>query len=372
MLATPDIYPDPSGAQSFVVVHFLATCAGLLVVEELATMPGNGLVPSAESRVILEIRGLMVRYLPSRQKPVQPLKGVNLRVHPGEVLGIMGESGSGKSTLAASLLRLLPAHAEYSAGSVEFEAQDVLRMRESELRRIRGAKISMIPQDPATSLNPVLTIGTQISEVLRAHLPVKKGQRSAQVLELLKEVGFDDPERIASAYPHELSGGQRQRVVIAQAIACNPALLIADEPTSKLDSQLQTEMLTVLMSVVRRHGTALVLITHDPGILIGVADRIAVMYAGSIVEEGTAQEIMQNPLHPYTQALVTLLKSEHRAGKTDKFPVIAGDAPDLTKAGPGCRFEPRCPGRMSVCSAQDPTESNITHSHRVSCFKHAN
>ena len=329
---------------------------------------------SGQSRVVLEIRGLTVRYLSMGQQPVHPVKNVNLRVHEGEVLGIMGESGSGKSTLAASTLKLLPAHAEYTAGSAQFERQDLLTVADSELRRVRGARIAMIPQDPATSLNPVLKISMQIAEVLRAHLRVNSSQRKTRVLELLKEVGFDDAERIASAYPHELSGGQRQRVVIAQAIACNPALLIADEPTSKLDPELQAEILTLLTKIVRNRGAALMLITHDPGVLIGMADRIAVMYAGSIVEEGTAQDVMQNPLHPYTQALVTLFRAGYgwRAGKTGEFPLIAGDAPNLSQAGPGCRFEPRCPDRMSVCSAQDPTESNIAHSHRVSCFKHAN
>jgi len=344
------------------------------VVEELEGYAGRLFLQSSESRAVLEIRELSVRYLPIGQKPVHPVKCVSLRIHAGEVVGIIGESGSGKSTLATSILKLLPEHAQYSAGSVQFEGQDVLTMRESELRRVRGARIAMIPQDPATSLNPVLKVGTQISEVLRAHQPLSNSQRKTRVLGLLHEVGFNDAERVASAYPHELSGGQRQRVVIAQAVACKPALLIADEPTSKLDTQLQADILTLLISVVRRHGTSLILITHDPGILIGVADRIAVMYAGSIVEDGTAEEVVRNPLHPYTQALVILFKSEHgrRAGKTKEFPVIVGEAPDLSHAFAGCRFEPRCSERMAVCSAQDPTESNVSHSHRVSCFKHAN
>lgn len=329
---------------------------------------------SNQPQVILDVRGLSVRYLANEPRPVHAVKAANLRVHAGEVLGIMGESGSGKSTLATSVLRLLPVHAECAAGSVTFDGCDVLTMRNSDLRRFRGAKIAMVPQDPATSLNPVLKIGTQISEVLRAHLRLNKSQRETRVFELLREVGFDDAERIAFAYPHELSGGQRQRVVIAQAVACRPALLIADEPTSKLDSQFQAEILELLINIVRRHGTALILVTHDPGILIGIADRIAVMYAGSVVEEGTAEEVVRNPLHPYTQALLTLFKSEHggRTGKTEHFPVIAGDAPDLSHALPGCRFEPRCPERMSVCSAQDPEESTLSCSHRVSCFKHAN
>ena len=326
------------------------------------------------SQVILEIRDLSVRYLPSGQKPVHPVNGVHLHVHSGEVLGIMGESGSGKSTLAATILKLLPAHADYRAGSVQFDGRSLLAMRDSEMRGIRGARIAMIPQDPATSLNPMLNIGTQISEVLRAHTELNRQERKTRARELLREAGFDDAERIASAYPHELSGGQRQRVVIAQAIACSPALLIADEPTSKLDSQLQAEILALLIRIVRGHGTALMLITHDPAILALFADRIAVMYAGSVVEEGNAEDVFKNPLHPYTQALLRLFQADHdaKAGRIDKFPLIAGEAPDLTCAGPGCRFEPRCPERMTICTVQDPQESTVSHSHRVSCFKHAN
>jgi oligopeptide/dipeptide ABC transporter ATP-binding protein len=321
---------------------------------------------------LLEICGLSVRYFPPRESPVHPVKSVNLRVGAGEVLGVMGESGSGKSTLATTLLRLLPSHARPTAGAVLFEGRDVLTMRESELRTIRGAGIAMISQDPATSLNPVMKIGAQISEVLRAHLQLKKQKRITRVLDLLREVGFEDPERIRNAYPHELSGGQRQRVVIAQAIACNPKLLIADEPTSKLDTQLQADILTLLTGVVRRHRTALILITHDPAILMGVADRVAIMYAGSIAEEGMTAEVFQNPLHPYTRSLLRLFSFEGRqAGRVDRLPAIVGEAPDLTYAGPGCGFEPRCPERIPLCSRQDPQESTITPCHRVSCFKHA-
>lgn len=321
---------------------------------------------------MLEIRELTIRYLPWGQSPVHAVKTVTLSVDAGEILGIMGESGSGKSTLATTILNLLPAHA-HSSGAVLFEGRDVLAMRESELRAIRGAQIAMIPQDPATSLNPVLKIGAQISEVLRAHLQLTKLQRRTQVLDLLREVGFDEPERIASAYPHELSGGQRQRVVIAQAIACNPKLLIADEPSSKLDTQLQADILGLLTNVVRRHRTALVLITHDPAILIGRADRVAMMYAGCMVEEGITAEVFENPLHPYTHSLLQLFNFEQgrRATRVDKLPAILGEAPDLSCPGPGCGFAPRCPERIPLCSRQDPRELRITQSHRVSCFKHA-
>ena len=329
---------------------------------------------TSPSPTILDVCGLTIRYLPRGQKPIQALREVNVRLHPGEILGITGESGCGKSTLATSILKLLPDYADYSAGAVRFEGRDVLTMDESELRSIRGSRIALVSQDPSTSLNPVLKVSTQISEVLRAHLKLNKQQRRMRVLELLREVGFDDPERIASAYLHELSGGQNQRVVIAQAIACSPALLIADEPTSKLDSQSQSEILTLLSGIVRRHGAGLILITHDPAILIGLANRVAIMYAGSIVEDGAMADVVRNPLHPYTQGLLRLFMSEHdrRGGKIDRFPVIVGEAPDLSLAGRGCRFEPRCLERMVPCAVQDPKESAISDSHRVSCFKHAN
>ena len=334
---------------------------------------GEPFLDTSPAREILEIRDLNVRYLPRGGKPVHSVHDASLRVAAAEVVGVIGESGSGKSTLAASILKLLPPNAEYRAGSVLFEGHDVFSMRERELRGIRGARIAMIPQDPATSLNPVLKIGTQISEVLRAHLSLNRKERKDRALELLREVGFNDPERIYAAYLHELSGGQRQRVVIAQAMACHPALIIADEPTSKLDSQLQAEILALLAEVVRRHKTALIFITHDHAILIGLADRIAVMYAGRIVEEGSTNDVVRNPLHPYTQSLLRLFLAAGAQGeRRANFPIIAGEPADLTQIGPGCCFEPRCSERMEVCARQAPSELMKEQSHRVSCFKYAN
>ena len=288
------------------------------------------------------------------------------------MVGILGESGSGKSTLAAALLKLLPAHAEYKDGEILFEGRDLLKMPDAELRAIRGSRAALIPQDPASTLNPVLKVGTQIAEVLRAHMSQTGRERRQRVLELLREVGFEVPEHTYSAYPHELSGGQRQRVAIAQAMACAPALLIADEPTSKLDSVLQAEILGVMSEMIRRHGTALILITHDPAIVAGLANRIVIMYAGRIVEEGMAEEVLRNPLHPYTQALLRLFQTEQEksAGRVTKFPMIEGEPPDLTRSDAGCRFEPRCPDRMAVCSKRDPQESLQKGGHHVSCFKY--
>ena len=325
----------------------------------------------AADEILLEIRDLAICYRGANAKSVYAVNGVNLTVNPAEVVGIIGESGSGKSTLAAAILRLLPLGAEIRSGSVLFERRNVLSMREGELRSLRGARMALVPQDPAVNLNPVMKIGTQISEVLRAHGQLKRKDRKKPVLELLREVGFDDADEIYSAYQHELSGGQRQRVVIARAMACGPALVIADEPTSKLDSALQGEILQLMRRLVERNRTALILITHDPVILAGFAHRIAVMYAGRIVEEGTAEEVLTRPMHPYTQALLRLFPADvHNQKRATKLPVISGETPDLTHIGPGCRFEPRCSERMPMCANEDPRESMSTPLHRVSCFKY--
>jgi oligopeptide/dipeptide ABC transporter ATP-binding protein len=322
----------------------------------------------------VQVCGLTVRYLPENGTPVPALVDASIALGPGEVVGVIGESGSGKSTLAAAMLRLLPPHAEYCTGSILFHGQDLLTMDELALRKVRGARISLIPQDPATSLNPVIRVGEQISEVLRAHLAMNRRERKSHVKGLLREVGFDDPERVYAAYPHQLSGGQRQRVVIAQAMACRPALVIADEPTSKLDSVLQVQILTLMSDLVRQHRTALLLITHDPSLLAGFADRIAVMYAGRIVEQGSTEDILRRPLHPYTQGLVRLSLSVPTVSKTGskQFPAIAGEPPDLTQVGARCRFEPHCTERMEICASRDPEESTPEPSRRVSCFKYGN
>jgi len=336
----------------------------------------------------VEIRGLTVTYAPEAGAPIVALDRVNLDVWPGDVVGIMGESGSGKSTLAASLLRLLPATAS-CAGTIRFENRDLLKMNERELRAVRGARLALIPQDPAVCLNPVIRVGEQIAEVIRAHMPISRAERTARVKELLREVCFDEPERIIAAYPHQLSGGERQRVVIAQAVACRPALVIADEPTAKLDPAIQNDILTLLLSLVGRSGAAMLLITHDPAILAGLATRIAVMYAGRVVEEGTKEDVLLKPLHPYTQGLVRLtenLRNPHLSHRTREmghprqvqnsgrsfFQTIAGEPPSLAHMKPGCQFEPRCEARLPVCGTRDPEASTQPDAHRVSCFLYGN
>lgn len=328
---------------------------------------------SVSSDVLAKVVQLSVTYRPDGGPPVCALDQASLEIRPGEFVGILGESGSGKSTLAAAWLRVLPAEAQFVGGSIQFRSRELLGLSDHELRLVRGAGIALIPQDPALSLNPVLSVGNQIAEALRAHLPMTRHDRRTRVEEALAEVGFDQPRQTYRAYPHQLSGGQRQRIVIAQAMACRPALVIADEPTSKLDAPLQSEILELMRDIARRHQTAFVLISHDPTVLAGFVDRIAVMYAGRVVEEGSAEDIFRRPLHPYTQALVLLCRRYlSNADARVRFAAIDGEPADLTKQSYGCPFAPRCPERMQICSERNLAETTPQPSHRVSCFKYGN
>jgi oligopeptide/dipeptide ABC transporter ATP-binding protein len=319
-----------------------------------------------------QVKDLTVTYYPEKGDPVRALDGANIELRTGEIVGILGESGCGKSTLASALLRLLPPHARCESGTILFRGRNLLNLSEKELRALRGVEISLISQDPALSLNPVMTAGSQIGEVLRTHLPINAQQRRERVMELLREVGFDHPQEIYSAYPHQLSGGQRQRIAIAQAVACRPALLIADEPTSKLDATLQTEIVALLSQIRKQHGTAILVISHDPTLFAGFADRIAVMYAGRIIEVGSTAEIFRQPLHPYTQALVRIATSTVVTGSSMRlqFPAIEGEFPDPSRIPIGCRFEPRCSERMDICSRSYPREFMPEPSRPVNCFKY--
>jgi oligopeptide/dipeptide ABC transporter ATP-binding protein len=319
-----------------------------------------------------QVRELTVTYSPEDGEPIHALDGTSIEVRTGEIVGILGESGCGKSTLASALLRLLAPNAKCESGTILLRGSDLLNLSERELRAIRGREISLIPQEPALSLNPVMTAGSQVGEMLRAHLPLNAPQRRERVMELFREVGFDHPEEIFSAYPHQLSGGQRQRIAIAQAVACRPALLIADEPTSKLDPTLQAEIVALLSQIRRQHGTAILVISHDPALFAGFADRIAVMYAGRIVEVGSSAEIFGRPLHPYTQALVRIAASSAITGSRARvrLQAIEGESPDPTCIPVGCRFEPRCSERMDVCSRRYPREFMPEPSRPVNCFKY--
>jgi oligopeptide/dipeptide ABC transporter ATP-binding protein len=323
------------------------------------------------SAKFLEVRDLTVTYLAEGGDPIRALDGVGIDVSPGEVVGILGESGCGKSTLANALVRLLPPLAAIQ-GTIAFRGRDLLTLPEPELRAIRGRDISLMGQDPALALNPVMKAGIQIEEALRAHFPLERPERRARVMELLREVGFDKPEEIYSTYPHQLSGGQRQRIAIAQALACRPALLIADEPISKLDATLQAGIVGLLKQIRTSHQTAILLISHDPSLFAGFADRIAVMYAGRIVEVGTTSQIFRWPLHPYTQALVRLASASTitEANPGIKFPAIEGESARPDQIAAGCRFEPRCADRMDICSHRYPQEFFPEPSRPVNCFKY--
>ncbi len=324
------------------------------------------------SEYCVQVRHLTVTYHPGRGDAIRALDGASLEIRPQEVVGILGESGCGKSTLASALLRLLAPQATCEAGNILVHGRDILKLSETELRAIRGRKVSLIPQDPALALNPMMTAGSQIGEVLRAHLPLNAKQRRTRIMELLQEVGFDQPSEIYSSYPHQLSGGQRQRIAIAQAVACRPALLIADEPTSKLDAGLQSGIVALLSQIRCQHGTAILIISHDPTVFAGFADRIAVMYAGRFVEVGTGAEIFGRPLHPYTQGLMRIAKISVLTGSCARvrLPVIEGESPDPACIPVGCRFEPRCSERMEVCSRRYPKEFMPEPSRPVNCFKY--
>lgn len=319
---------------------------------------------------LIKIRGLAVTYCAGDGVVIRAVDGVSLEIHPQEIVGILGESGCGKSTLAGALLRLLPPQAKCE-GEILFRACELLNLPDAKLRALRGRHIALIPQDPALSLNPVMTAGAQVGEALRAHLSLESRQRRQRVTELLREVGFDRPEEIYPAYPHQLSGGQRQRIAIAQAVACRPSLLIADEPTSKLDATLQGEIVELLSQIRQRHGMAILIISHDPAIFAGLADRIAVMYAGRIVEVGSSVEVLGRPLHPYTKALMRIASSLVTGTATSvRLPAIAGESPDPSCIPDGCRFEPRCSERMEVCSQRYPQAFLPEPTRLVNCFKY--
>jgi oligopeptide/dipeptide ABC transporter ATP-binding protein len=321
---------------------------------------------------LLQLEKLHVTYLRAGGEECPALSGVTFDVQPGESLGVLGESGSGKSTLAAALLNLLPRNAKVEKGAIYFEGQDVLRAGPSEMRRIRGGRIGFIFQEPSLALHPTICIGEQVSDVIAAHEGLKGAALRKKGLQALEKVFSSGAARIAESYPHQLSGGQRARVLIAQAIACEPALLIADEPTASLDPSTQEEMLALLAGLREKLQMALIFITHNPALLRGLADRVLVLYAGRIVELGTTEGVLRFPRHPYTAALLQCVPppiGSGQAARKRKIPVIEGESPDFALLGDACRFEPRCRYRMEVCSKKEPAETLVEQDHAVSCFK---
>lgn len=316
---------------------------------------------------LVRVADLSISYASAGQRFLA-VKRASFSMSAGEVVGILGESGSGKTTLALALARMLPENARYEGGSVSFRGGSLLRMSEKQLSAVRGGQIAIIWQDPALSLNPVMRVGTQIGEVLRAHGCRERREREERVLSALQEVGFAGAAEVARAYPHQLSGGQRQRVAIAQALCCRPALVIADEPTSKLDAALQGEILDLLARLRQNLGMACLIISHDPAVFDGWAERLLVMYAGEIVEAGTREQVLGRPLHPYSQGLARLAVAGMAPGA--RLPIIAGEPPDPMRLPAGCAFEPRCPERMAVCAGSRPAPSAQHENRQVSCFKY--
>lgn len=319
---------------------------------------------------VLEVRELNVRYVARTGENVIALREASLQIGKGETLGIVGESGSGKSTLALSLLAMIPANAAIE-GAVLLQGTNLFELNRKELEKVRGAQVSLIFQEPGAALHPTMRVGTQVEEVLRAHGKSNKEERRREVRDLFELIFGAESERIFAAYPHQLSGGQRQRVAIAQAIVCKPSLLVADEPTASLDSVTQREILELLKKIQKERSLAMIFITHSLDLLQGFADRIAVMYAGRIVEIGTGASVLNAPQHPYTQALMMCRPRWEQIPRTEgdwRLPVIPGEAPNSTTELAGCSFAPRCPEKMKVCTEQQPRFFDAGEADKVRCF----
>ena len=321
---------------------------------------------------VLAVRNLQVAYFSRARVASSAIVNVSFDVKPGEILGVLGESGSGKSTLAASLLRLLPANGKIQQGSILFEGRDVLQAELRELESIRGRRIALINQEPLVALHPTMRVGDQVGEVLAAHEYLDKKSRREKVRQVLAGLFPAETERISSSYPHQLSGGERQRILIAQAIACGPSLVIADEPTASLDPTTQREILSVFEGLRRDFGVAIILITHNPSLLAVLADRVLVLYAGRVAEFGPAENVLFHSLHPYTRALLGCLPPPYGTSAVNRktnLPVIAGDAPNIDFLSLGCRFERTCEDRFEHCRTREPVAVSLANEHVVSCFK---
>jgi oligopeptide/dipeptide ABC transporter ATP-binding protein len=318
---------------------------------------------------LLEVRDLRVEF-DTYGGTVQAVRGVDFSVEPGETLAIVGESGCGKSATIHALTGLIPTPpGRVRSGSVRFEGREMLGLRLAELNRIRGKRIGMIFQDPMTSLNPTMRVGRQITEALRFHEGLRGGAARRKAIELLERVRIADAAARVDDYPFQFSGGMRQRVMIAMAVACSPALLLADEPTTALDVTVQAEILSLLAELQRERGMSIVLITHDLGVVARMADQVAVMYAGQIVERGSAEDVFARPAHPYTLGLQGAMPHGGEGGRRPLVP-IEGSPPDLFRPPPGCAYFDRCPHAMRICESRDPPLWMLETGHASRCWLH--
>jgi len=317
---------------------------------------------------LLQIDGLQVHY-PGDDAPVRAVDGVDFSLRRGETYALVGESGCGKSATALSILRLVDP-GQIVGGRILFEGQDLLRLTEKQMRSVRGGRIGMVFQEAAAALNPVMRVGSQVTEALRAHRKMSRREAWQQAVEMLARVALSDPERQARAYPHELSGGMKQRVMLAIALACSPALLIADEPTTALDVTIQAQILALLRQLRAEMDLTVLLITHDLGVVAENADRVGVMYAGLLVEESNVGDLFAEPKHPYTRGLLRAMPGAGRssAGESRYLRTLPGAVPDPADPPPGCRFHPRCSEAFDPCSNTVPEETELADGRRVACF----
>jgi oligopeptide/dipeptide ABC transporter ATP-binding protein len=300
-------------------------------------------------------------------RPVVAVNDVSFEIRKGETLGLVGESGSGKSATAFSIIRLLETPGRIAGGRIVFQGKELLSLPEPEMRRVRGAGIGFVFQEPMAALNPVMRVGAHIAEALIVHGMASKADARRRAIELLRAVRITDPDKRVDDYPHQLSGGMRQRVMLAIALACKPPLVIADEPTTALDVTVQAQILDLLRDMKREFDLSLLLITHDLGVIAETADRVAVMYAGRIVETGAVRDIFRNPKHPYTRGLLASIPG---GAAGTRLKAIEGTVPNLAALPSGCPFEPRCGDRMAICTTTFPAESTIDQGHRVKCYLH--
>ncbi len=317
---------------------------------------------------LLEVNDLQTHF-PTRAGLVRAVDGVSFHLDRGELLGLVGESGCGKSITALSIMRLIAPPGKIVGGEISFDGKNLLKLSDREMRAIRGDDIAMIFQDPMTSLNPVFTVGEQIAEALRLHRKLSRKAAREAAIEAMREVSIPDPARRIKDYPHQLSGGMRQRVMIAMALACDPKLLIADEPTTALDVTIQAQILELLDELRKNRELAVLLITHDLGVVAEVADRVAVMYTGRIVEESPVEELFARPRHPYTEGLLRSVPklTAASAAKAERLETIEGTVPSPTDLPPGCHFAPRCPYRMPRCTTEEIPLYDLESDVKVRC-----
>jgi peptide/nickel transport system ATP-binding protein len=314
---------------------------------------------------VLEVRDLYLEFKTLRG-PLQALNGISFDIQAGEIYGLVGETGCGKTVTGLSILRLLPRSARILRGEVIFDGQDLLKLPASEMEQIRGGRMAMIFQDPSSSLNPVFTVGSQIERMVRQHTGLNRAQAAEKALLALEDVGLPDIQRIARSYPHQLSGGQQQRVMIAMSLACRPRLLIADEPTTALDMTIQAQILRLLLDLRHRYNLAVLLITHNLGVVAHTCDRLAVLYGGRVVESGTTRDIFTRPQHPYTRGLMDAIPRPANRGLP--MTAIPGSVPSNPGAMQGCAFAPRCQFVQETCTSYTPALLEASTGHWAACF----